>query len=111
MKNEELDPEGKPIGRPMRQQDEVSETSAGVTPTSPSPLSGKPSALKLDQVNDPGAVNAPRVAVESSKSPRGDGIPEWKPPVGSRLPEVITAREVFEDDSNCDGRVSGRVQR
>jgi hypothetical protein len=109
----ELDPEGKPIGREMRpvQQDEVTETSSGIVPTSPSPLTGRPAALKLDQVDDPGAVNAPRIAVQATKGEGKNTVKEYVPSVVSRLPETISAREIYNDRSNPDGCVSGTVQR
>lgn len=36
---------------------------------------------------------------------------QYKQPAHPGLPETISAREVYLDDSNADGRVSGRVQR
>jgi hypothetical protein len=81
--------------------DEV-ETSSGITPTSPTPLTARPAALKVDEVDDPGAVNAPRVAVESAKSAHGNEIPEYIQ-AAHDLPQTITARQVQADDSNPTG--------
>lgn len=89
--------------------DEVTETSSGIQPTSPTPLSGKPSGYMVGSTA-PGASEAPQVAVESAKSPKQSAIPEYQAPA-SRLPDTISAREIYNDRSNPDGCVSGGVQR
>ncbi|MGA7557857.1 MAG: hypothetical protein WBV60_11060 [Terriglobales bacterium] len=105
------DPDGVPTNnRQMKQNDQVTETSAGVEVTSPTPLSGKPAAYQVGQ-SDPGQPAAPLIAVEAPKSQRSNAIPEYRPSVSSRLPDTISARDVYNDDSNCDGRIAGRVQR
>jgi hypothetical protein len=111
MKQQEVDPEGVPLDRKMKSQDEVTETSPGIVPTGPSPLTGKPAGLKLDEVDDPGAVNAPRIAVEASKAARGNAVPEYRPSVSSQLPDQISARQVQADRSNPDGCQAFEVQR
>jgi hypothetical protein len=78
--------------------------------TSPSPLTGKPAGVKVDEVDDPGAVNAPQIAVESAKSPASTSVPEYKQPL-SRLPDQISARQIQADRSNPDGCVASEVQR
>ncbi|MGA7558393.1 MAG: hypothetical protein WCF61_05500 [Terriglobales bacterium] len=110
---EQHDPEGLPLDRKLSKQasDEVAPTSAGVTPTSPSPLTGRPAALKLDQVDDPGAVNAPRIAVQATKGEGKNTVKEYVPSVVSRLPDQISARQVQADRSNPDGCSASEVQR
>jgi hypothetical protein len=110
MKNEnEVDPEGLPLDRRMKQNDQVTETSSGLEVTSPNALSGRPSGFMVGSTA-PGASEAPQVAVESVKSPKQSAIPEYRAPA-SRLPDTISAREIYNDRSNPDGCVSGEVQR
>jgi hypothetical protein len=99
-KETETDPEGLPLNRQMKPHDQVQ-------PTSPSPLSGKPSGFIVGSTA-PGHSEAPRVAVEGPKATKQSDVQEYQQPRHDSLPDVITARQVYEDDSNPDGRVSGR---
>jgi len=109
--HEETDPEGLPIHRRLSNQgDEIAPTSSGITPTSPTPLTARPSGAGAVGQSDPGQPAAREVAVESAKSPAKSAIPEYRAPA-SRLPEVITARQVANDRSNPDGCQAFEVQR
>jgi hypothetical protein len=131
MKNEkELDPEGMPVNRRLKDADplesaekgwqvgtelahivdEVTETSPGVQVTSPTPLSGKPSGYMVGSTA-PGASEAPQIAVEGPKAARGNAVPEYRPSVSSQLPDQISARQVQADRSNPDGCQAFEVQR
>jgi hypothetical protein len=103
MKEQEHDPEGLPLSRELpavRQHDQVTETS-------PDPLTALPQGAGIVGQSGPNQPEARAVGMEAAKSPASSSIPEYKQPL-SRLPNVITARQVYEDDSNPDGRVSGR---
>jgi hypothetical protein len=106
----EADPEGLPLSRQMKPHDEVQPTSPGVQVTNPTPITARPAAYQVGQ-SDPGQPAAPQIAVEATKPTRGNDVQEYRPSVSSRLPDVITAREVANDRSNADGCVSGEVQR
>lgn len=103
MKNEkETDPDGLPLDRKLsKQADEIMPTSTGITPTSPTPLTGKPSGLKVDDVDDPGATNAPKIAMEAPKAARGNSIPEHRGADLSQLPETIDASRDFSNPDGC----------
>jgi hypothetical protein len=112
MKQEqEHDPDGVPTNnRQMsKQADEVQPTSAGIVPTSPSPLSGKPSGFIVGSTA-PGASEAPQVAVEATRAVRGNDVKEYEQP-GHDLPETISARQIQADRSNPDGCQAFEVQR
>lgn len=81
-----------------------------VTETSPTPLSGEPAALKVDEVADPGATNAPKVSLEEPK-----GAPARVPEVGGESafgmnakPELGDAVEYKAPPSNLPGSISAR---
>lgn len=127
MKQEqEHDPEGLPISRQMKQNDQVTPTSAGIVPTSPTPLSGKPASYLIGG-EGPGQPAAATIAVEApttatarvpevggessfgqnARPERGGPIPEYKAPP-SRLRDIAT-REIADDAASyTDGR-SGNV--
>jgi hypothetical protein len=99
----EVDPEGIPVSRKMsNQQDEATETSAGITPTSPTPLTARPAGYIVGS-EAPGQPTAPMVSVEASQGQRTNSIPEYRAPA-SRLPETIDASR---DLSNPDGCAEG----
>jgi hypothetical protein len=103
---EELTPEGLPLNRQMKQNDQVTETSPGLEVTSPNALSGRPSGFMVGQTA-PGASEAPRIAVESPRAVQGNAVPEYKWPA-LNLPEQLSARQIHEDRSNPDGCSDGR---
>jgi hypothetical protein len=76
------------------------------TPTAPEPVARVAGA--------PGGRSVPTVGGESSfgmnAQPERGSVVEYRQPE-TRLPERISAQEVYLDDTNPDGRVSGRVQR
>jgi hypothetical protein len=119
----EVDPEGIPVSRKMSNQQD--EASAGITPTSPTPLLAKPASY-LVQSEAPGQPAAPAIGREAAPpaaqrapeiggdprlsslglniSPeRGNAIKEYVQPA-NRLPETIDASR---DLSNPDGCAEG----
>jgi hypothetical protein len=108
-KNEQTDPEGLPIDRKMKSQDEVQPTSPGITVTSPNSLSGKPASYLVGS-EAPGHSTAPESKVEGTRSSSQSGVQEYKAPV-SRLPDSISARDVYNDRTNADGCTASEVQR
>jgi hypothetical protein len=86
----------------------VSEIWSGLTEdleeTTSTPLPGTPGQLKVDDVPDPGATNAPKIATEAPRAVRGNSIPEHRGADLSRLPETIDASR---DLSNPDGCAEG----
>jgi hypothetical protein len=77
--------------------------------TSPNSLTAPPQGAGAVGQRDPGQPAAREVPIEPAKSPAANPITEYKQPM-SRLPERITAREIQDDRSNPDGRIS-EVQR
>lgn len=99
------DPDGVPTGnRQMSKQ-----ASDEVTPTSPTPLSGRPSGFIVGSTA-PGHSEAPMISVEAPRAERGNWVEEYPQPA-SRLPERITAREIQADRSNPDGCSDSERQR
>jgi hypothetical protein len=105
----EVDPEGLPLNRAMKPHDESTPTSPGIRVTDPTPLVARPASYIVGQTA-PGQPSAPQVAVEGSRAVQGNSVPEYKWPA-LNLPDTISAREIYLDDTNPDGRVANRVQR
>lgn len=105
------DPEGLPLDLKLSKQasDEVTPTGSGVVPTSPTPLTARPSGYLVGS-EAPGHSTAPESKVEGTRSSSQPSVQEYKAPV-SRLPDSISARDVYNDRTNPDGRVCDEVQR